>query len=182
MTEPLPIAFANTVHAVRGRVLDDLETTGQLAGWLRGAETGLPRPPGDLAVGEAELRQARELRDAIRAIITAVVAGRAPEPAHVTVVNTAAREAPRWRELHWEPEPRAVTRTAGTPVAAALSMIAGATVDLLAGDLRHEVRACHAPGCVLHFVRDNPRREWCSAGCGNRARAARHYAKTRQDG
>ncbi|MFD2356647.1 CGNR zinc finger domain-containing protein [Nonomuraea ferruginea] len=30
---------------------------------------------------------------------------------------------------------------------------------------------------MLYFLRDTPRREWCSAGCGNRARAARHYAK-----
>ena len=36
-------------------------------------------------------------------------------------------------------------------------------------------RATHAPGCVLYFVQDHPRREWCSTACGNRARVARHY-------
>ena len=35
----------------------------------------------------------------------------------------------------------------------------------------------HAPGCVLYFIKDHPRREWCSTACGNRARAARHYAR-----
>ncbi|HEY0690395.1 MAG TPA: CGNR zinc finger domain-containing protein [Kribbella sp.] len=26
-------------------------------------------------------------------------------------------------------------------------------------------------------MKDHPRREWCSTTCGNRARAARHYAR-----
>ncbi|WP_317183827.1 CGNR zinc finger domain-containing protein [Intrasporangium sp.] len=41
------------------------------------------------------------------------------------------------------------------------------------------MRACYGPGCVLYFVREHTRREWCSAGCGNRARVARHYHRTR---
>ncbi|MGW3040938.1 CGNR zinc finger domain-containing protein [Kitasatospora sp. NPDC001159] len=41
------------------------------------------------------------------------------------------------------------------------------------------LRACHGPGCVQFFVKDHPRREWCGPGCGNRARAARHYHRQR---
>jgi predicted RNA-binding Zn ribbon-like protein len=33
----------------------------------------------------------------------------------------------------------------------------------------------------LYFVKRHPRREWCSAGCGNRARVARHYHRHRKD-
>ena len=44
-----------------------------------------------------------------------------------------------------------------------------------------QLRACHAPGCVLYFLKDHPRREWCSTACGNRARAARHYRRHRLD-
>ncbi|MEV8411642.1 CGNR zinc finger domain-containing protein, partial [Streptomyces niveus] len=32
------------------------------------------------------------------------------------------------------------------------------------------------------FVRSHPRREWCSADCGNRARVARHYRRRRDAG
>jgi predicted RNA-binding Zn ribbon-like protein len=39
--------------------------------------------------------------------------------------------------------------------------------------------ACHAPGCVLYFLKTHPRREWCSVTCGNRVRAARHYERIR---
>lgn len=44
------------------------------------------------------------------------------------------------------------------------------------------IRRCANPACVLHFFDISPRgqRRWCSmSGCGNRAKAARHYARTR---
>ncbi|HVT68684.1 MAG TPA: CGNR zinc finger domain-containing protein, partial [Trebonia sp.] len=67
---------------------------------------------------------------------------------------------------------------AASPVAAGLARVAVETQHLLAenGGL---LRACHAPGCVLYFLKTHPRREWCSVACGNRARAARHYQSVR---
>jgi predicted RNA-binding Zn ribbon-like protein len=47
------------------------------------------------------------------------------------------------------------------------------------------IRRCAGAGCVLHFfdVSKRGERRWCSmAGCGNRAKAARHYARTRRSG
>lgn len=76
-------------------------------------------------------------------------------------------------------EPRLVVCAAGRPVAAVLSALAEDAIILFGGPSRHKVYACQGPGCMLHFVRET-RREWCSGGCGNRARAARHYAKARQ--
>jgi predicted RNA-binding Zn ribbon-like protein len=54
-------------------------------------------------------------------------------------------------------------------------------LDLLTADATR-VRACAHPDCVLHFYDTSPKRSrrWCSmASCGNRAKAARHYAKAR---
>ncbi|MFH8386379.1 CGNR zinc finger domain-containing protein [Kitasatospora sp. NPDC018058] len=65
------------------------------------------------------------------------------------------------------------------PVPAALGALAHDTAALLTGPLAADLRACHGPGCVLFFVKDHPRREWCGPGCGNRARAARHYHRQR---
>ncbi|MTE18798.1 hypothetical protein F0L17_06540 [Streptomyces sp. TRM43335] len=45
------------------------------------------------------------------------------------------------------------------------------------------IRACANDDCVLHFydVSRNGTRRWCSmSGCGNRAKASRHYARTRR--
>ncbi|MCB5164344.1 CGNR zinc finger domain-containing protein [Streptomyces bambusae] len=46
------------------------------------------------------------------------------------------------------------------------------------------IRACAHEACVLHFfdTSRNGTRRWCSmAACGNRAKASRHYARTRDD-
>jgi predicted RNA-binding Zn ribbon-like protein len=59
-----------------------------------------------------------------------------------------------------------------------ISSIAADAIDLITGPSRHQLRACGAPGCVLVFLKQHPRREWCSAACGNRARQARHYRRT----
>ncbi|MBW5480713.1 CGNR zinc finger domain-containing protein [Streptomyces bambusae] len=45
------------------------------------------------------------------------------------------------------------------------------------------IRACASNACVLHFydTSRNGTRRWCSmAACGNRAKASRHYARTRE--
>src|SRR5438105_1450694 len=60
-----------------------------------------------------------------------------------------------------------------------LAAIATDAIDLITSSRLTGLRACGAPGCVLLFVKDHPRREWCSAACGNRARQARHYARTK---
>ncbi|MEU1123989.1 CGNR zinc finger domain-containing protein [Streptomyces sp. NPDC005899] len=52
----------------------------------------------------------------------------------------------------------------------------------LMDDRPDRVRPCANDECVLHFydVSKNGTRRWCSmAGCGNRAKAQRHYARHR---
>ena len=233
--EPLPIELGNTVYAVRGRPMDGLETSEHLAAWLRDVRPRLALPPSDadlLQVTGDELAIARELREAIRLLSAATVAGRDADPDAVETINRHARLAPRWHELRPGPhpgpgpeagsgpelrpapevgfgpelrpapevgfgpelrpapevgsgpepyaEPRAEVRADGPPVAAVLSWIAEEAVLLFAGPSRHRLAACQGPGCVLYLIRETPRREWCSPGCGNRARAARHYAKVRK--
>ena len=181
--EPPPIELGNTTFAVRGRLKDGLETTGHLAVWLRdmGPRLAVTLTDDDLrGVTEADLRLARELRDTVRALDAAAVARRAPDPDTVAILNRHAGRTPRWRELRTDPEPRTTECAAGRPVAAVLSALAEDAVDLFAGRLRDNVRACPGPGCVLYFIRDSTRREFCSTGCANRARAARHYARSRQ--
>ncbi len=69
------------------------------------------------------------------------------------------------------------TRSQVPPDQRLLGGLAADAIEFLASG--PELRACLAPGCVLYFVKDHPRRAWCSTGCGNRVRAARHYARRR---
>ncbi|MEU9160147.1 CGNR zinc finger domain-containing protein [Streptomyces sp. NPDC048424] len=55
-------------------------------------------------------------------------------------------------------------------------------LELLAGT-PGRIRSCASETCVLHFhdTSRNGTRRWCSmAACGNRAKASRHYARTRE--
>jgi predicted RNA-binding Zn ribbon-like protein len=175
--EPLAVEFANTRYAVRGRFREGIGTPDHLTAWLR---VNCPVPGPGLLVGAAEVERFRALRESIRDLCQACVDGRPGDDTHVEVLNAAAAAAPRWPQLRCAGGVYAVSeRTWGNGADTALAAIASDAIGILSGPLRTQIRACHAPGCVLFFVKDHPRRQWCSAGCGNRARAARHYQRHR---
>ena len=155
--------------------MDGIGTPAELAEWLhRHGMSG--------AVDNEILAAFRSLRDALRNLLHSVTVDDAPPPSDVIVVNQSSTQATYWPQL--------VIGEAGYSIrdesdrggwSAAIAAIAQDAITILGGPLCANVRACHAPGCVLYFVKDHPRREWCSAGCGNRARAARHYRRRRHD-
>lgn len=180
--EPTAVRLMNTVWADRAGVHDALRTTSQLEAWwsLIGFASRDPATDTDLA-------HYRELRGALRRL-TAEATGdtrehaRRDEPDLATalaVVNTLVAAEPlslRWGAgqgftLDW-PSPQ------DGSVSDHLRTVAREAARILASD-DSPLRACYGPGCVLYFVREHTRREWCSAGCGNRARVARHYHRTR---
>ncbi|MBS2539470.1 ABATE domain-containing protein [Catenulispora sp. NF23] len=171
---PLAIEFANTRYAVRGREREGLETPHALSTWLR--EHSLPAD-----AGESDLPAFIGLRDAIRALLHATAEGEPLPTGAVDVVNDASARAARAPLLAdsdggWG----VIELSAADPLDQARGTVARGAVLLIGGDQRQDVRACHAPGCVQYFVKDHPRREWCSTSCGNRARVARHYSKQRE--
>jgi predicted RNA-binding Zn ribbon-like protein len=178
--EPLPLELANTRFAHRGHEHEGLREPADLAAWLRQVWERLPAglPGHDLdRIGPEELTAARALRDALRTLFTAATDGAAPDADAAEVVNRAVRAAPWWRELTTDAGPAAVARTAAPPVSVALAAIADEAVGLLTGPDAAALRACAAPGCMLFYRKDHPRRAWCSPRCSNRVRAARHYAR-----
>ena len=200
--EPLPVELMNTVWADRDGLHDELRDAAGLAAWLqavagRFAAGGAGHGPGLAVVlpggrpGRELAGQFRELRDGLRGLAAAVTAdpraraagtGTPDVAAAVRAVNAACARAPLWSRLTWAAPPGAPARTlrsAGTGPEAALSWIAEAAVLMFTGPDASQLRACPGPGCVLYFIRAHPRREWCSAVCGNRARVARHYQRHR---
>ncbi len=130
----------------------------------------------------AEVDGLRELRDALRVLAAdrtadprPVAAGHHDRVAEaVATVNAASALAPSWPVL----VDGAVTIACDAgPEERRLGELAAEAVRFFGSD--PELRACLAPGCVLYFVKDHPRRAWCSTACGNRERAARHYARHR---
>ncbi|MFF0739355.1 CGNR zinc finger domain-containing protein [Streptomyces sp. NPDC004111] len=188
--EPLPLELVNTTFirgGVRGRVVDALGGAGDLDRWLALHRDAFSEGLGGflddpVPAGEAHLARFLELRHALRGLAGAATATRPrpPETSDVQVVNAAARLASRWEELlpgsgftavpRW-PEP--------DPLLVALGEVAARGVGLFSGPDAGKVRACPAPGCVLYFLKNPARREWCTTACGNRARVARHSRRAR---
>ncbi|MET1044439.1 MAG: CGNR zinc finger domain-containing protein, partial [Microbacteriaceae bacterium] len=93
-------------------------------------------------------------------------------------LNQAAARAPRWASIAWAPDGVASTaQTTAPPVDQVLGTLAGDAINLFTGTDAARLRLCERPGCVLFFLKDHPRREWCTPACGARVRAARAYAK-----
>jgi predicted RNA-binding Zn ribbon-like protein len=189
--EPVPVLLMNTVWADTKGVHDALTTTGEAEDWTATVGDRLPGMHPRRAryrYTKAELVRLRQLREALRDLAAELTGDPRPIASDRDVsqalarVNEASGEAPSWPQLGPSlREASAAVRPGTPPPAAALSAIAADAITLFveAGTL---LRACRAPGCVLYFVKDHPRREWCSASCGNRARAARHYDRHRRVG
>jgi predicted RNA-binding Zn ribbon-like protein len=102
--------------------------------------------------------------------------------AALDALNAASGRAPRSPVAVWraDGDPAPGTKVHGaTHADVVLAALAADAIALLTGPRRADLRACGAPGCVLMFLKDHPRRGWCSNACGNRARQARHYRRTR---
>lgn len=181
----------NTIWADREGVHDTLADQAGLAQWLRTA----PASSADLKVAvldgsvldEAALGRFCALRDALRLLAaevtgdTRTVAGPPDRDVAgaISTVNLSCAAAPSWSQLDWpnSGQPRRRVVTAAAPADSVLARLAEAGAGLFGSGLAAHLAACLAPGCVLYFLRDHPRRQWCSDACGNRARVARHYAR-----
>jgi predicted RNA-binding Zn ribbon-like protein len=126
----------------------------------------------------------REVRSDLRTAYDAAVAGRPADRAAVETINRAlaAREL-----IVLEPAEAGVRvghRRGRRPVDEALARLAETIVaELTAGD-PDRLRVCANDSCRWVFRDASPtgRRRWCSmASCGNRAKAARHRARTKAE-
>jgi predicted RNA-binding Zn ribbon-like protein len=186
--EPAPVRLMATVWADSDGPHDDLAGPSDVDEWLAG--TGVDRHGAKTSL--SEFSHARELRDSLRRLAAYVTGDDRPTAGRdagrgadrdlaqaIATVNAAAAEVPAPRLRLAGETLTLTTESAETTVRAALAAVAVEAQHLLAQG-SETLRACHAPGCVLYFVRTHHRREWCSIACGNRARAARHYRAVRE--
>ncbi len=161
-TEPLSLDLVNTEWIAGGVRRDLLAEPGGVAIWLRSA-------------GHAGARADADALGAARAAIRAAVA----DPADAAALNAVLAHG-RLVERLGPDGPERVLEVGDerwrVPWLAAQNLL-----ELLrAGPDR--VRACANHRCILHFydASRGGRRQWCSmAACGNRAKARRHYERSR---
>jgi len=167
------------------RAYPDLVAWGRQAGVLAGAEaTGLRREAARHPVRAREaLARAVALREDLYRVFSRVAAGRAPEGRGVRALNEALALA--LRRLRVRPG-RTGFRWSWTAGPADLDRMLWPVVrsagELLTSAEREHVRECGGEACSWLFVDRSRtrRRRWCDMKtCGNRAKARRHYRRTK---
>jgi predicted RNA-binding Zn ribbon-like protein len=123
--------------------------------------------------------EAIALREVIHRCFAATASGRTPDEADLSALNAALAAAParqRVRPGGWDvisPQPT---------TSVLLAPVLWSAADLLVGPQLQRVRQCANPECGWLFL-DNSKsgnRRWCSmSACGNRAKAHRHYLRTK---
>jgi len=172
--ELLGLDLADTLVTVTDPPTDLLAGPGRLDAWWRLQADRLPAEASAPASGPTFA-----LREALRSVLDAAVAG-APLPADAAAtVNRFAAGAPTSPallgvgrlELRWH---------ASRPAAIALAVTATSVIELLGGSHAERLRRCANPACSMLFVSTDARRRFCTQNvCGNRVRVARFHQRQR---
>lgn len=175
MNADLCLEFANTRYW-RGQDMptETLKEPADLAAWLK-----LPKPP-----PQKEFEQALALRETIHRLFDALAQGKAAGGRDFEELNAALATAPARKVLKrakdgydWDLDVKS-----GTALAL-LAPVLWSAGDLLASAKLAKVRRCANPECLYLFIDESRagRRRWCTmSSCGNRAKARRHYHKSKQ--
>lgn len=174
--EHLALDFVNSAVAQPGGQFTDLLGTPESANeWL----TAHGLAPADAGVREVCAARLRSMREHLRSLFAARADGLPALPAALAAVNDALSGAPTAALLHWD-EKNGPYRSTPCPTSEildrALAALAADAADLLTSPDAERLTACASPPCNRYLLRHG-RRHWCSTRCGDRARAARAYAR-----
>ncbi|MEU1312500.1 CGNR zinc finger domain-containing protein [Streptomyces cinnamoneus] len=157
------------------RRFEVLHEPADLAAW---ADRSRLTPTPGLDISQAEVTDARRLRDALFHVVIAHTRGEPHPPGDLETINEAAACPPLAPAI----TPTGERQWAGTPTGThLLATVARDAVELLTGPFARRIRTCAAEDCQLVYVDTSRpgRRRWCSMEhCGNlhkvRSLRARH--------
>ncbi|GAA1980672.1 CGNR zinc finger domain-containing protein [Amycolatopsis minnesotensis] len=133
-------------------------------------------------VADVDLAHIRTLREAVDRVLRAPMGSRPPAE-DVRLINEAAAAVPPVPpQLRYDRDgkPCLRPRSVADPVRNALAIIAVDAIETAVAAV--VLRICAAEDCGLRFADVSPKRnrQWCSmARCGNRAKARKHYARSK---
>ncbi|MBM3648293.1 MAG: hypothetical protein FJX11_10925 [Alphaproteobacteria bacterium] len=182
MSRPdLCLKFANTRYW-RGQETptETLNSADDLAAWLGGNVAREMRP-----LGRREFERAIEAREAIYRVFDTTTRGKIPATADLEVLNELLTGSPARAMVRrerggfaWDVDLRSATALGQ------LAPVLWSAGDLLTGNRLDRVKRCANPACGWLFLDDSRagKRRWCSMqSCGNRAKARRHYHKSKEE-
>ncbi|CAL9651391.1 hypothetical protein SUDANB176_06634 [Streptomyces sp. enrichment culture] len=169
--------FADTAATLpAGQGYDLLGTPESAMRWLAAHDLTTP----DVRLYEVCAQRMRTLRGHVRTLFAARVDGTTPPEESLHAVNEALTAVPTAPLLAWDGA-QGLRRVQAHPtdqaVNHALATLAADAADLLTGPDAGLLAACGSTPCDRFLLRTHGRRHWCSTRCGDRARAARAYAR-----
>ncbi len=189
----LCLDFVNTLNGRKLALLrDDLRSYSDLISWARQAGVLHPSDVRELesasqhfsSRANSALNKARDLRETIYRIFSAIAAEKRPADDDLKSINDVLVEALRHSRIvrrdggysrSWS-EPR------GADLESPLWPVAHSAAELLTSPDIHRVRECASETCAWLFLdkSKNRTRRWCDMKvCGNREKARRHYERAR---
>lgn len=183
--------FLNTDDLENGFPRDALPTLGDALSWF--VERGVIHGEGADRIGHAaeddpvaaarDLARIHAVRGALREVADAIVDHRPPQPGALDTVNRALHARQVIELVPSSDGCVAVDhRHVGDPIDDALARLCDPLVSELTGGDPERIKICDNDRCrwVFYDTSRTGRRRWCDmATCGNRAKAARHRAKSK---
>jgi predicted RNA-binding Zn ribbon-like protein len=188
----LSVDFTNTVSSRKDGPLREYLTDypalvawGRQAGVLTPAEAATLRALGAAHPEEAAavVVAARALREALYRIFTAGIEDRPVADADLAILNDRLEEALAHAWVVRQEGGFAWGWCGDATLDRMLWPVARGAADLLTGPLGQRVSECQSDDCGWLFLDQtrNHSRHWCDMqGCGNRAKARRHYARQKK--
>ncbi len=185
----LSVDYTNTVSSRKDgpprEYLTDyaaLVAWGRQAGVLTDGEAADLRTQGAAHPADAAtvLDEARTLREAIYRMFSARIEGQPVADADLATLNTALERALAQAWVVRAGDGFGWGWCTDTALDRMLWPVAKGTADLLTGPDAHRVSECRSDDCGWLFLDQtrNHSRQWCDMqGCGNRAKARRHYTR-----
>lgn len=172
----LSLDLANSALVRPGGDLDLLDSPAAATSWLVERELA----PSDARLQEVCAERLRGFREQMRALLASRIADLPAPPQALRTVNHALARVPSAPLLRWD-EAHGLHRAQAHPTDQildhALALLAADAADLLTGADAERLAACGSAPCSRYLLRTHAARHWCSVRCGDRARAARAYAR-----
>lgn len=179
------LGFVNTLEYVRGEPVDHLGSAVAALDLLRSLGLVHDEAAGVLGSlsGDEALGRIRRTRGALRELLDATADGRQPAPDAVAELNRALGASEALELVPVDGGLALGHRHTADPIDDALARLVAPIAREVTVGRTERLRVCANDRCrwVFYDASRTGRRRWCDmATCGNRAKAARHRARTRE--
>ena len=186
--------FLNTDDTENGFPLEKLPSLDVALGWFvdrgvihgEGADRLRVQATADPVFAARDLARIHAVRSALREVADAIVEQRPPLPGALDTVNRALHARQVIELVPSSDGCVAVDhRHVGDPIDDALARLADPLVNELVSGRPERIKICDNDRCrwVFYDTSRTSRRRWCDMStCGNRAKAARHRARSKSSG